>query len=195
MSIAFLKSKQQAFTLVELMVGIAIVGILATVALPSLSRFVVGLRADNQISELHRLLLIARNTSVNSGENVVICPIVSGACSNDWTQEISVFIDINQNNDFDVAAGLAPTEEVVRVKSTLTNSDKFQYTGGASLTYNALGNLAGNGANSTFSYCPDGYIDASKGISVSISGKAYISQDTNNDGYDEYRNNALVTCI
>lgn len=101
---------------------------------------------------------------------------------------------MNGNNDFDIAAGAAPTEEVVRVKSALTNKDKFQYTGGASLTYNALGNLTGSNAG-TFNYCPDGYTDASKGISVAGSGRAYVSQDTNNDGYDEDINNIKITCI
>lgn len=194
MRIKHSKNKQHAFTLVELMVGIAIVGILATVALPSLNQFIVSMRVDSQISELHRLLLVARNTAVNSGRDVVVCPIVNGACTNDWTQEVSVFIDFNQNDDFDVAAGANPTDEIIRVKSAVGNNrDRFQYTGGASLTYNSLGNLPANNNAFTFSYCPDGYTDESRGIEIAISGRTSISQD-NNHGIDIYRDNTAVTC-
>lgn len=195
MCIKHSRNKQYGFTLVELLVGISIVAILTAVALPSLNRFVVNMRVDSQISELHRLLLIARNTAVNSGRDVVICPIINDSCTNDWTQEISVFIDFNQNNDYDLAAGDNPTDEIVRVKSAINNNkDKFQYTGGASLTYNSLGNLPSNNSEFIFSYCPDGFTDESRGISVSISGRAFISQDSNDDGFDEDRNNIKITC-
>jgi prepilin-type N-terminal cleavage/methylation domain-containing protein len=190
MCIKTLKKKQRAFTLVELLIGIAIVGILATVALPSLNRFIVSMRVDNEISKLHRLLLIARNTSVNSGQDVVVCPIVNGSCTDDWSQEVSVFIDFNQNNDFDIA-----DDEIIRVKSAISSSnDQFQYSNGAFLTYNSLGNLPINNNESIFSYCPYGYTDASRGIIVAVSGRAYISEDSNNDGVDEDRNNVNITC-
>ncbi len=190
MCIKTLKKKQRAFTMVELLVGIAIVAILAAVALPSLKTFTVSMRVDNEISELHRLLLIARNTSVNSGQDVVVCPIVNGSCTDDWTQEVSVFIDFNQNNDFDIA-----DDEIVRVKSAISSSnDQFQYSNGAFLTYNSLGNLPINNNESIFSYCPDGYADASRGIIVAVSGRAYISEDSNGDGIDEDRNDVNITC-
>jgi prepilin-type N-terminal cleavage/methylation domain-containing protein len=190
MCIKTLKKKQRAFTMVELLVGIAIVAILAAVALPSLKTFTVSMRVDNEISELHRLLLIARNTSVNSGQDVVVCPIVNGSCTDDWTQEVSVFIDFNQNNDFDIA-----DDEIVRVKSAISSSnDQFQYSNGAFLTYNSLGNLPINNNESTFSYCPDGYADASRGIIVAVSGRAYISNDSDGDGIDEDRNDINITC-
>lgn len=190
MCIKTLKKKQRAFTMVELLVGIAIVAILAAVALPSLKTFTVSMRVDNEISELHRLLLIARNTSVNSGQDVVVCPIVNGSCTDDWTQEVSVFIDFNQNNDFDIA-----DDEIIRVKSAISSSnDQFQYSNGAFLTYNSLGNLPINNNESTFSYCPYGYTDASRGIIVAVSGRAYISEDSDGDGVDEDRNNVNITC-
>ena len=182
MCIKTLKKKQRAFTLVELLIGIAIVGILATVALPSLNRFIVSMRVDNEISELHRLLLIARNTSVNSGQDVVVCPIVDGSCTDNWTKEITVFIDFNKNNDFDIA-----DDEIIRVKSAISSNDQFQYSNGAFLTYNSLGNLPINNNESTFSYCPYGYANESRGIIVAVSGRAYISEDSDGDGVDEVR--------
>lgn len=188
MGIKHLNKKQRAFTLVELLVGIAIVAILAAVAMPSLNRFIVNMRVDNQVSELNRLLLIARNTSVNTSQNVVICPIIEETCTDDWTKQISVFIDTNQNNDFDAG------EEIIRVKSALNNKDKFQYSGGAALIYNSLGNLPINNSTFQFSYCPNGYDDESKGIDIAVSGRAYISQDSDGDGYDEDRSNSKITC-
>ncbi|XPF96069.1 GspH/FimT family pseudopilin [Colwellia sp. RE-S-Sl-9] len=182
--------KQKAFTLVELLVGIAVISIVAMIALPSLNTFVVNMRVDNQITELHRLLLIARNASVNSGQNVVICPLVANTCTNDWTKEISVFINTSNDSSLDL-----PSDEIIRVKSALNNNDKFQYSGGAFLTYNALGNLTTSTAGDTFSYCPNGVTDASRGIIISASGRAYISQDNNNDGVDEDRDNNTITCI
>jgi len=195
MCIKYLKKNKLGFTLVELLVGIAIVAVLATVALPSINRFVVSMRVDNEIAELHRLLLIARNTSVNSGQDVVVCPIVSGTCTDDWTKEITVFIDFDQDNDFDSVAGVTPADEIIRIKSATSNSsDQFEYSNGASITYNSLGNLPSNNTESTFSYCPHGYTDESRGIIVAVSGRAYTSEDSDGDGADEDRNNNNITC-
>lgn len=195
MSIKRKNYKESAFTLVELLIGVAIVAILGMIALPNLNQFSVSMRVEAQINELHRLLLIARNTSVNTGRNVVICPIVSGSCSNDWTKEISVFVDENGDNDFDAATPDEAGEEIIRVKSAIsTESDQLQYSGGNSLTYNSMGNLTNNAATTTFSYCPAGFTKESKGISVLPSGRAYVSQDINNDGFDQGRDESNITC-
>ena len=83
--------KLNGFTIPELMIGIAIVGILTTIALPQINDFTVSLRVDREISELNRLILTARNGAINSGNNVIICPL-SPKCSANWHNKISVFI-------------------------------------------------------------------------------------------------------
>jgi len=170
---------QHGFTLLELLVGIAIVGILAAIALPNLGKFTVGLRVEGQVLELHRLLLTARNIAVNSGNNTIICPIVSNICSEHWDKELSVFEDVDGNGDY--SAG----DTIIKVKEEINTSDKLQFSGGDSLTFTPSGILNVIGNNDTFSYCPTGYNDESKGVLISPLGRANITRDTNGDGYDD----------
>ncbi|MCI2283147.1 prepilin-type N-terminal cleavage/methylation domain-containing protein [Colwellia sp. MSW7] len=67
--------RKQGFTLIEIMVAISIVAIMTTIALPSLNTFIVKMRVDNEISELQRLLLTARNLAINTGKNTTVCPL------------------------------------------------------------------------------------------------------------------------
>ena len=195
MNIKYLNIKQRAFTLVELIVTIAIVGILAVIAFPNLNQFAVGLKVEGEISELNRLILITRNTAISSGNTTTMCPLVSNNCVNQWDKEISVFEDLNGDGVFNPpAAGSTIGDVVIRVKDSININDKLQFSGGSSLIYSPQGNLTGSTANSTFSYCPNGYTDESKGIVISALGRPYTSQDLDGDGNDEDREGNNITC-
>src|SRR5690625_6984169 len=56
--------KQRGFTLIELMVIIALVAIMAGVAVPSFTRFVNNNRVTTQADEIHRFLQYARGEAV-----------------------------------------------------------------------------------------------------------------------------------
>ncbi len=129
-------NKENGFTVIELLVGITIVGILTAVALPSFNDFMTELRVNNEISELNRLILTARNNAVNSGNNVIICPL-SPKCSANWHNEISVFMDNNNDGDYDVA------DTIIKVKSAILSGDKLQYAQN-SLIYTPTGTLSGS---------------------------------------------------
>lgn len=197
MNIKHLHIKQQAFTLIELIVGIAVVGILTAVALPSLGQFSVGLRVEGEISELNRLILITRNTAISSGNTTTICPLDSSTntCTDQWDAQISVFEDLNGNGVFNPpAAGSTVGDIIIKVKDAINTSDQLQFSGGTSLIYSPRGNLTGNTADNTFSYCPAGYTDESKGIVVSALGRPYVSQDLDGDGDDEDRAGNAISC-
>jgi type IV fimbrial biogenesis protein FimT/type IV fimbrial biogenesis protein FimU len=180
---------KKGFTLIELMVSIAVVAILSTVALPSMSNFLVKMRVDNEISEIQRLLLTARNMAINTGKNTTICPLTSGSCTSNWHNEISVFT--NDNNTLTTNNTFLSPDELIKIKGEIESGDKLQYTQ-TSIIYSPDGRLLTTPAN--FRYCPKGKAELSRGISISTSGRSYKSSDTDNDGKDEDRSGNEISC-
>ncbi|MEI6893893.1 MAG: GspH/FimT family pseudopilin [Colwellia sp.] len=178
-------------TLIELMVSVSITSILTAIALPNLHPFIVQLRVDNEISRLGRLLLVARNYAINSGDKVILCPLNDdGTCSIDWHKELSVFVDSNGNRKFD----MADNELLISTKSPIVFGDILKYgTNRDKITYQATGHLFGL-SNGTFKYCPEGYEYMSRGVVVARSGRFYTTTDTNLDGRDETRSNKVISC-
>lgn len=71
-------SKQYGFTLVELMVTIAIVAVLATIAVPSFSELTASQRVKAAASNLHISILRARSEAIKRDESVELVPIAGG---------------------------------------------------------------------------------------------------------------------
>ncbi len=176
---AIVKQTQRGFTLVEVMITIAIVAIISAIALPNLNKFLVKMRVDGEVSEMHRLLLTARNTAINTGKNTTICPITNAnVCTNsaNWLGIIAV---INADG-------------VIKEKAAVNTGDRLQF-GLNTIVFTPTGQTLGN-STGTFSFCPRDYTDLSRGIDVSISGRVYSSSDTNGDGKDENRSGTNITC-
>lgn len=188
---SFNQEKITGFTLTELLIGVAILGLLTAIALPSLNEFITQSRVKNEIGEIHRLILSARNNAINSGRNVTICPLSSNKCSTNWTNEISVFI----NNDNTLANNIvydSNNEDLVKIKGAISAGDSIIFNQ-ASIIFSPTGRLV-SGANSKISYCPKEYSDLSRGVEISLSGRAYTTSDINDDGKDEYRDGSTVSC-
>lgn len=179
-------------TLIELITSVSIASILTTIAVPNLNQFLVKLRVNNEISMLHRSLLIARNYAINTDNNVIMCPLGDdGNCSTHWQSDISVFIDINNNKRFDKSEN----ETIVSTKEAIKSGDKLIYGKGRSkVIYQPTGHLSGL-TNGTFRYCPQEFpLAMARGIVVARSGRFYSTTDINNDSIDETRNKKKLTC-
>ncbi|MDP7593594.1 MAG: GspH/FimT family pseudopilin [Litorilituus sp.] len=185
------RKKANAFTLLELMTSISITSILATIAMTSLQGFIVQMRVDNEISQLHRMLLITRNSAINSGQKAILCPLdIRFNCTTQWHKDLSIFIDTNDNKIFDHHNN----EKVIRIKEAINPNDILIYGKGRNkITFKPTGQLSGL-ANGTFRYCPKDYKTKARGIIVARSGRVYQSTDINNDGLDENRSYKNITC-
>ena len=187
-SIAF-RASLRGFTLIELMVSVSVTSILAAIAVPNFSEFIVQMRVDNEISQLHRMLLMTRNAAINSGQKAIICPLDNAfQCTSQWQNELSVFVDINDNKKFDA------NEKVISIRAAINAGDKLIYGKGRNkITFKPTGQLSGL-ANGTFEYCPKTHKNRARGIIIARSGRLHQSSDINNDGLEESRTYRKINC-
>lgn len=88
------------FTLIELVVTMAVAAILITVAVPAMRTFIQNGRINTQINDLKGDLSLARSEAIKRRTNVGICKSVNGiACAGggDWRDGRAIFVDADNN--------------------------------------------------------------------------------------------------
>lgn len=100
----------RGFTLIELMVTLAVLAILAALAAPSFSNLINSNRLIGAANDVVAGLQLARLEAVRRGQSVVVCPSTDGSscAGSDWSRMI-VFSDRNGNRQVD-----APADVVIR---------------------------------------------------------------------------------
>lgn len=75
----------RGFTLLELMITIAVLGILAAIALPSFSYLSRVTRVKSAATSFYLAMLQARSAAVKRNSPVTIAPVTSGSWQGGWT--------------------------------------------------------------------------------------------------------------
>lgn len=89
--------------MIEMMVGIAILGILAALAAPDFSATIKRYRIKSTADELRASFLLARSTAITRGQPVIIQS--RGVIKdNNWSRGWEMFVDANSNNTRDIAS-------------------------------------------------------------------------------------------
>jgi type IV fimbrial biogenesis protein FimT len=88
----------RGFTLVELMITLAVVAIVVSIAAPSLGQFIRENRAATQANNLLASIQMARSEAINRGMQVTMRNTSGGSV---WEDGWTVFTDWNGNGVFD----------------------------------------------------------------------------------------------
>ncbi len=96
-------SAQRGFTLIELMVAIAVAAILISIGLPAFRDLTASNQMRTGVNDLVGALHYAKSEAVSRGERIVVCKGSDTACrdTGDWTQGWAVFADANSNGELD----------------------------------------------------------------------------------------------
>jgi len=164
------------FTLIELMIALAIVAILATLAAPSFRETIQNNRMTTQYNELLTSLSVARSEAIKRGTTVTVCKSNdqnTPLCGGNWQDGWLIFVDIGASEG-EYSAG----EELIRVHGSLSGGNTLNFARD-SVSYGSDA-LAVGASTGTFTLCDDRGDSASKGLVVSNTGRVRqaIASDT-----------------
>lgn len=193
--------QHSGFTLVELLIAVAILGVLLGMATPGFQTVMQDTRQVASYNKLASVLRFARSEAIKRSVAVSVCArATNSTCGNDWSQGMLIFDDAAANGAPGVLDGTDSIVRVAPVKST-------------SVTVTALaiirpmtspgvqGNIRFNGrgqanwANGTWLFCDVRGAQAARALIMSgagISRRAYETSASNGIVVDA--SNRAVIC-
>ncbi len=160
--------RQSGFTLWELLVSVAVLVVLATIALPSLS----ALQQKNQLTSAKNALMVtlnlARSEAIVGTRPVIVCPLSSPTtCEQrtDWSRGWLAYRDDNRNGRLDPVERVLSVYELDNARLRVRTSD-----GRRKLTYRSMGRS--EGSNVRFVFCVEGSSEYSGQVVVANTGRA-----------------------
>jgi type IV fimbrial biogenesis protein FimT len=148
----------RAFTVLELMIVIAVAGVLLAAGIPALQSFTQKQRMKAAVATLQNDLLTARSEAVHRNQSVVACPgePLAGCIGiTDWSAGWIVFSDRNRDRQ------RQHSEPMVRHGQGFHNLNIFSSQGRTEVRFYPDGSAPGS--NSSISFCgPGGPAEARK---------------------------------
>jgi type II secretion system protein H len=114
------RKSARGFTLIEILIVVAIAAISMTLAAPSLRSFIADQHVRVTAADLAQDLQYARVNAIATGKNTVVQPLTA----NTWTSGWMTYTDVNANGAFD------GTDILLKKTAPTTGSLKICTTGG-----------------------------------------------------------------
>ena len=182
--------KLRGFTMIELMVVIAIVAILTTLAAPSFKQMIQSTTISSSVNSFLADIRYARSESIRRGGSVVMCrsesPEVtdpncgtgSGTGGVGWRTGWFIFHDLDRDGSKDA------NEPLLRVQSPLTSIDKaLETSGGGSSTkfkFTATGRMQTLSSATGIQFGGSQFaVEQQRVVCINVGGRARIALDSN----------------
>ena len=173
----------KGFTLLELMVTVAIAGILVGIAIPSFTSIISSTRLTTSANQLVTALNLARSEAIKRGMSVTVRKVDTNSCTKTgavWKDGWDIFTDINNDDNCDTGDVLIRTYAPLQSSYTLQGNNFSNF-----IRYTSSGQSNTNGSfvicdNSDGNNAPEA--NTSRLIIVNSIGRVRMGLDANNDG-------------
>lgn len=176
------------FTLFELMIAIAIIGILLGFGVPGTSHIFAKSSADANAHTVWRTLAKTREVAVIGGKRATFCGMDStGNCVRDQIKTLTIFIDQNRNRKLDNSETLVHTADLKfngRIKLRASNQRFIVYNPTGYVRQPGSIMLCHNSRDPTYT----------RRVGVNRGGRPYLARDRNGDGIIEAADGSPIDC-
>ena len=171
----YVMQRESGFTLIELMLAIALVAILLATAVPALDDFTNNSRQTGAINDFVSAMHLARNTAITTNSRVTMCPSAGGAnCEiTGWSSGFIVFRDANSSGSVDAGETIVTASggaDGLTIQSGEFPQFLMYRPNGRAMTVAVTGN------SGEFSVCDNRGADKAKVILVELSGRPRLSK-------------------
>jgi type IV fimbrial biogenesis protein FimT len=181
--------RTHGFSLIELLVVLALAAILLLLAVPGMRGFLAGVRLDAATTDFAGALALARSEAIRRGGRVALRNTAGGG---NWGGGWQAFVDSDSDGVPDASETVLrrqaalPTPLTLYANANYTNYIAFKADG----TVNNVG---------SFIFCHDGVlVDAgqsrSRALIVSWAGRVRLAQDSDGDGLPEKDSGEITSC-
>jgi len=164
------QQKQRGFSLIELMITIAIAGILMSLALPSFKKTLQNSKLISMHNELLSSLSLTRNIAISRGSFATLCKSNQAGddCDSDasWKDGWIIFLDRDNNGSVN------NDEEVIALNNALPKNVTIKFSRDR-VTYGAQGYAIGYSGTVTF--CDDLHNGNKRGMLISSNGHIRVA--------------------
>jgi type IV fimbrial biogenesis protein FimT len=166
---------QKGFSIVELMITVAIVAIVSSIALPNFRELIVQNRLSSQANELVAGVSLARTAAIESNSGGGFCPANASltGCGGSWQNGWVVWADANGNGSADpdevLSVGTISQQDLlaglpeIRFDGRGRRAAPAPGAGNATLSLSAVECPTGKGFVRTLTVNPVGSVTAGKG--------------------------------
>lgn len=185
-----MKQTNRAFTLIELLISIAVIAITLNLALPSFSEILDRSKVSANVQRLTQTLQSSRLKAISSNIKVTLCPMNNElVCGKDWSTGYMSFVDKNGDRRYN-----GNDEILSQYKS---EDEKFSLNWRAFGQKNSLqwlGTGITNHQNGSFELCYDNKANMARALFLTKAGRIRYSIDSDGDDVHENSTGGAISC-